>query len=428
MQGLSTLCLLGALALPVWAAPTPFPDAAATDPVRRGLMRGFPPPADKTVRWADGSHMKFPNTRWSFSHMGEIVPTAVVSRGAGGVAPLPRAERDLDAVRYVDLEGVARTWSEALAATWSDGVIVMHQGRVVSERYFGALDAHRNHIAMSVTKSFVGLLAALLAHEGALDPAAPVTRYLPELAASAWGDATLRQVMDMTVGVRYSENYADPAADVWAYSRAVGALPAGATPPPTLHEFLRGLPKEGAHDEVFGYKSVNTEVLGWIVQRVGGKPLHELLSERIWQPLGAEGDAQWLIAPGGAIVAGGGLNLRLRDLARVGEMMRNRGRYNDRQIVPAAVVDAIAAGGNRTHFARAGYRTLPDWSYRDQWWISAQGDYMARGIHGQAIYVNPAAEVVIARFGSHPLASNTLIDPVILPAYRAIAAHLSANQ
>jgi CubicO group peptidase (beta-lactamase class C family) len=405
---------------------TRFPDAAASDPRATGVMAGFPPAPDKLVRWTDGSHFRFPNTRWSFSHIRELMPTAEVWRGAGAVHVFPRAEQPLDAVSFAGMDGQERTWAEALAQTWSDGVVVVHRGRIVYERYFGALSAERPHMAFSVTKSFVGTLAAMLAHEGKLDPAARVTRYVPELANTAYGDATVRQVMDMTIGVQYSENYADPKAEIFAYMTAASFLPAapGAVVPGSIYDFLRTLQKAGKHDEAFAYKTVNTDVLGWVAQRASGQALPQLLSERIWQKLGAEQSAYILLDRAGTASGGGGLNTSLRDLARFGEMMRLQGKFNGQQIVPEAVVADIAAGADKAKFAQAGYATLPNWSYHDMWWVSDQGFYMARGIFGQALYIDPQHEVVIARYGSHPLAANPVQDPIILPAYRAIARHL----
>ncbi|CEJ10490.1 6-aminohexanoate-dimer hydrolase [bacterium YEK0313] len=405
-------------------APT-FPSAADSDPNRLGIMRGFPPPADRTVRFGDGSGYRFPATRWAFSHMRELVPTATVWRGDAGAAALPRAERDLGTVRLTTLGGASMTFAEALAGTYTDGILVMHRGQVVYERYFGALAAHRPHIGMSLTKSFVGTLAAVLVAEGKLDPNAQVTRYVPELANTAYADATVRQVMDMTIGVRYSENYADPNAEVWAYARAGGMLPAGPNyqGPRSFYAFLTGLTKEGQHGEAFAYKTVNAEVLAWIVKRVSELSLADLLSDRIWSKLGAEEDAYFTVDSVGTESGGGGLNTTLRDLARFGEMMRNRGRFNGRQVIPAAVVEDIERGADRAHFAKAGYATLPSWSYRNMWWVShnEHGAYMARGIHGQSVYVDPKAEMVIVRYASHPVAGNAFNDPITLPAYMAVA-------
>jgi hypothetical protein len=142
--------------------------------------------------------------------------------------------------------------------------------------------------------------------------------------------------------------------------------------------------------------------------------------------MGAEYDAYFWVDSVGTESGGGGLNTALRDLARVGEMMRLNGRYNGQQIIPAAVVEDIRRGGNKAHFAKAGYATLPGWSYRNMWWVShnEHGAFMARGIHGQNIYIDPKAEMVIARYASFPIAANAANDPFTLPAYMAIAKYL----
>lgn len=406
-------------------------DAANTDPRVTKVMEGFPPAADKIVRGIDGSSMIFPNTRWAFSHVREMGPTVRLRRGSAMPSVFAKAPRnDLDAVKFTTLDGKAMTWGESLSANFTDGIVVLHKGKIVQERYFGALEEFTTHIAMSVTKSFAGLLGAMLVHEKQIDPSKLVPHYIPELAGTAYGDATVRQVMDMTIGVRYSEVYTDPKAEIWDYARAAGSMPRppGYTGPATIFDFLRTLKKEGEHGYAFAYKTCNTEVLGWIVQRVAGTRFPKLLSERVWQKLGAEEDGDIIVDPIGFAMCGGGLNVTLRDLARFGEMMRCEGSFNGQQIVPPAVVADIAGGADREHFARAGYETLPGWSYRNQWWVSHNkyGAYSARGIHGQAIWVAPKADVVIARFASHPTAANGNgpLDRVSLPAYEAMAEHL----
>jgi hypothetical protein len=396
-------------------------------------MQGFPPPPDRIIRFADGTVYRFPQLRWSFSNMRQFVPTVNVSRGDGPPSVLPRAERtDLDSVELVTMDGRRMTWADSLAANYTDGIVVLHRGTIVYERYFGVLDAARPHAAMSVTKSFVGTLAAMLAAEGAIDPSAPVTKYVPELASGAYGDASVRQVMDMTVGIKFSEDYADPNAEVWAYARAGGMLPAPSDykGPRTFYEFLLTVQKEGTHGEAFAYKTVNTEVLAWIVARASGKSIATLTAERIWSQLGSEQDAFYSVDSIGTPSGGGGYSASLRDMARFGEALRLGGRYNGRQIVPQTVVDDIRRGASAAAFAKGGYdRTLPGWSYRNMWWVAPaeSGVFAARGIHGQAIWVDPKSEVVIARFASNPLASNVLNDPVSLPAYAAVAKALAAR-
>jgi len=409
-------------------APAALPDPAATSVEALGWMKGFPPSADKLITFDNPAGGVFPRTRWSFSHVRETVPTANVWRGSGAPSPLPAAPRgDIEAVTFKPLGSEETvTFAQMIPRTYTDGILVLHRGRVAYEKYFGALTPERPHIAMSVTKSFVGTLAAILADEGKLDPSAPVTRYLPELKDTAYGDATVRQVMDMTIGVHYSENYADPKAEIWDYARAGGMLAQGPnyTGPKSFYEFLGTLQKEGAHDAAFAYKTVNAEVLAWILRRASNQPLADLLSEKIWRPIGAEQDAYFMVDRIGTESGGGGLNTVLRDLARFGETMRNGGRApNGQQAIPKAAVEDIARGGDTAKFAKAGYALLPGWSYRNMWWVThnPHGAYMARGIHGQSIYVDPKAEMVIVRYAAHPVAASAGNDPLTLPAFQAVA-------
>lgn len=424
------LALTGISASVAWAqtAPPAIPDAAQSDPKTRGMMQGFPPPPDKIIRFGDGSSSRFPNTRWAFSHIRELVPTANVSRGQPRALPLLRAERDLGKITLQTLDGKTVTFADALGLTYTDGILVMHKGRIVYEKYFGEGTADRPHIAFSVTKSFVGTLAAVLAAEGKLDPNAQVTKYVPELKDTAYGDATVRQVMDMTIGVKFSENYSDPKAEVFDYARAGGMVPARPdyTGPKTFFEFLVTLQKEGEHGQAFAYKTSNAEVLAWIVKRASGLSMADLLSQSIWSKIGAEQDAYFMVDSIGTESGGGGLNTALRDLARFGEMMRNKGVVDGRQVIPAAAVADIEKGGDKANFAKAGYALLKGWSYRDMWWITHNENnaYMARGIYGQNIYIDPKAEMVIVRYASHPMAANAANDPVTLPAYMAVAKEL----
>ncbi|WP_252374392.1 serine hydrolase [Hydrogenophaga sp. 2FB] len=393
-------------------------------------MVGAPPPPDKQLRFDDGSTFQFPALRWSVSHFRQLMPTVNVSRGVGAPTPLPRALRaDIDTVRFTPLgASSSMTWAESLAANYTDGILVLHQGRIVYERYFGVLTAQGQHGAMSVTKSVTGTLGAMLVAEGKLDPNKKVVDYVPELARSAFGNATVRQVLDMTTGLKYSEDYADPNAEVWAHAQAGSPLPKPKdyTGPRSYYEYLQTVKPEGQHGAAFAYKTVNSDTLGWIIARATGRDVASLLSERIWSRLGAEQDAYMTVDSTGTPFAGGGLNTGLRDLARFGDMLRNNGRFNGQQIVPKAVVDDIRRGGDRDAFAKAGYSLLQGWSYRNMWWVTHQPDraFMARGVHGQRIYVNPQAAVVIVRYASHPVASNSANDPTTLPAFDAVAQHL----
>ena len=416
------------------SAPPALPTAEQTDPTKLGWMVGSPPPADKVVRFADGSFYKFPQFRWSFSNVRQLVTTSNVSRGSAAPSALPRAERaDIDAISFVPLgKTEPMTWAQSLSANYTDGIVVLHKGKVVYERYMGALKPGGQHLAQSVTKSFFGLMGASLIAEGKLDENAKVTQYVPELKDSAFGDATIRQLLDMTTGLKYSENYADPKAEIWNHVRAGGVLPRppGYQGPQSFYEFLQTVQKEGEHGQAFAYKTVNTDALGWVIRRVTGKSVGENLSERIWSRIGAEQDAYFTIDSLGNEFAGGGLNTGLRDLARFGEMIRNNGKAADgQQVIDPAVIADIRKGSDKANFAKAGYALLPGWSYRNMWWVShdEHGSFAARGIHGQLVLIDPKAEMVIARYASHPYAANAAMDPTSLPAYTALAKHLMAK-
>lgn len=426
-----TLAILGSLLLTgTGYASNSIPDATASDPATLGWMVGSPPPADKIIRFEDGSYFRFPQMRWSVSHFRQLMPTVNISRGLGTASTLPRALRsDIDTLTFTPTGSKQPiSWQQSLAANYTDGIIILHKGKVIYERYFGVLKADGQHGAMSVTKTFTGTLAALLAAEGKLDPTRQVAYYVPELAASAFGNATVRQLMDMTTGIRFSEDYADPKAEVWAHAAAGNPLPKPAdySGPRSYYEFLTTVQPEGQHGEAFHYRTANTDALGWVLARVSGGNVADLLSERIWRRLGAEQDAYMSVDSTGTPFAGGGLNAGLRDLARFGQMMLQQGQYNGQQILPRSVVADIRNGGSQVDFAKAGYSQLTGWSYRNMWWVShnAHGAYMARGVHGQALYIDPAAQMVIARFASHPVAGNAANDATSLPAYHAVARHL----
>ena len=408
--------------------------AAESDPGALGWMEGAPPPSDKLIMQPDSNYFSFPKLRWTVCHLRELLPTEQVSRGIGAPIPLEYAIDDgIDAVQFTPLGGdEPMTWEASLGANYTDGVLIIHRGKVVYERYFGCLDETGKHGAMSMTKSLTGLLAEILVAEGELDDRALVATIIPELKDSAFGSATVRQVMDMTTALDYSEDYSDPEADIWIYSAAASPLPKPAdyNGPNGYFEYLQTVGQSGPHDEAFGYKTINTDALGWIISRVTGQEVTELLSERIWSRIGAEQDAYITVDAKGTPFAGGGLSAGLRDLGRIGQLMLDGGVFNGERLFPEAVVERIRAGGDKQKFAMAGYKTLAGGSYTGMWWVfhNDHGAFAARGVHGQTIYIDPAAEMVLVRLASFPQAKNAYIDPTSLPAYQAVAEYLMMTE
>lgn len=433
MSRLRTLALVATLTVSAMAQARAPLAASASDPSVMGWMQGFPPPADKVIRFTDPDYFSFPKLRWTVCHFRELMPTAGVDRGPGAASDLPVAlDAGIDALRFTPLGGsTPMTWDQAFEANHTDGLIVLQHGRIVYERYAGCLGPHTLHGAMSLTKSITGLLGEVLVAEGGLDENARVGALIPELKDSAFGDASVRQVLDMTTALRFSEDYADPKAEVWQHAQAGSPPPPppGYTGPRSYYESLQKIQKSGEHDQAFGYKTPNSDALGWLLARSSGKPLNELLADRIWRRIGAEREAFYTVDSIGTPFAGGGFNATLRDLARLGQLVLQDGEWNGKQLLPPAAIERIKHGGDRGQFAQAGYALLPGWSYRGMWWHSgdAHGAFSARGVHGQTLWIDPVADVVIARFASHPTAANAANDPTSLPAWRAVADHLMAH-
>jgi CubicO group peptidase (beta-lactamase class C family) len=412
-----------------------YPDADASDPIALGWMQGSPPPPAKHIRFQDDRFLEFPQIRWTLSHMRELAPTANVWRGSAAPSDLGQAphglEAAIDALAFEDLQGRRVTWAQSLQQTYADGIVVLHRGRRIYERYFGALEAQRPHACFSITKSYAATLAATLIHERSLDETKTVSHYLPEMAGTAYEDATLRQVLDMQIGVEYSELYADPKANIWDYGRAGGLRPRkpGYSGPDNFYEYLRSLRRQGNHGAAFAYKTVNTEVLCWVMKRVTGMALQDMLSRRIWSQIGCEEDGYLTVDTIGVAMGGGGLSAGLRDLCRFGELMRCEGAWHGKQVIPAQVIADIRRGSDPAKFAVAGYTLLPGYSYRNMWWVSHNplGVFEGRGIHGQRLYIAPQAELVIARFASHPVASSAANDSITLPAFAAMSQLLMAG-
>ncbi len=392
------------------------------------LMRGFPPPRREQVTLEN--FQEFPQLRWGFLNMRELLPTAQVSRGVDAVRALEHAPRDLDSIRFEGSDGSEMTVSQLIEADYTDGFIVLKDGRIATEQYSNDLRPDQPHLLQSVTKSFAGSLAGILVGRGELDPDAAVVDIIPEIAGSAYGDATLRHVLDMTVGVDFREDYEDPRSEVGSLTVAIGWLPRVVPEMPDgLRHFVGRLQPAGKHGAKFHYVSANSELLGWVLERVSGLSFADLLSREIWQPMGAEFDAYITLDRLGAPVVCGGLCVTLRDLARFGQLQLERGAVEGRQIVPRGwIEDTVSCGDNEVWGDGELVKQWPKGSYRNQWWVSGDdhGVYSGFGIHGQVVYVDPAAGVVIAKLPTHPLAWDEKRFADLLRGFGAISRALAS--
>ena len=394
-----------------------------SDP-RPAIMQGSPPQlVPPRMDWD-----RPPWNRWAFQNIRQILPTVEVWRGDAAVRALPRQEQDLDALPVASIKGAVTTLARLLDDTYTDGFIVLKDGAVVYERYFNGMTPRTLHLSQSVAKSVTAAAAGVLVGKGLLDVNAPVTHYIPELNDTAYRGALLQHVLDMRSGVTFDETYTDPHSDVGQLDVSSGwkPVPPGADPslrwPRHVFEQVLGLGKlECRHGERFSYRSIETEVLGFCMERVTGKRLYEIVSEELWQPMGAEQSASFTVDSVGSALADGGFNACLRDYARVGLLYLQNGGG----IVPPEWVEATRNG---SHDPAAPFSpALPEGSYRNQWWIEDPRSraLYARGVFGQMIYVNWDHGLVAAKLSSWPDFVNTSFSIATQKALHAIGRHLA---
>jgi CubicO group peptidase (beta-lactamase class C family) len=382
---------------------------------------------DASEPQANAANWQFPpHNRWGFRNVRRLLPTARVRRSRTPHS-FERRGQDLDGLAVGGLAGEPLTLAGVLEATFTDGFLVLHDGRIVHERYFGGLTSDTTHIVMSVSKSVVSGLIGILVERNVLALDQVAGHYLPELRHDGYGAVTLRRLLDMRSAVRYSEDYNDPAAEFFDFDAACGLRPKPRPHPARgMCDYLATLPADPTDPADFCYRSTDTDVLGWVAQRATGMALETLLATELWEPLGSADDADLIVDPLGAPLADGGLCTTLRDLARFAQMNLDRGSFNGRQILPERWV-AACAQGDRAAFRRNGYTGLfPKGAYSRQWWVADTdtGRRLALGIHGQMIYLDPDRDLACVKLSSapDPIDGSTLV--LAIRACEAIAATL----
>lgn len=371
------------------------------------IMNGFPPAPEH--RWSLGSWQTAPTNRWAFRHLREVVPTARVARAARPSELARGPELDLGLVVGPHADG--RTLAEVLQQTETDGFAVLHRGRLVAEWYADGHGPRQPHLLMSVSKSLIGCVVGILAGRGVLDLDETVEVYIPELAASGYRGATVHDLLDMRSGIRFSEAYTDPDAEVRCIEEVIGWAPRGHDDLPTsMYEYLASLSADHPHGRGFDYRSCETDVLGWLCERVSGVRMPELLSDVLWARIGTEEDLDAAVDRAGAVFHDGGLAATLRDTARFGQLLLDEGSFQGRQVVPGDwISDTLAGAADSAElFAAAGQEDwLPGGHYRNQIWVPGGGDkLLCLGIHGQLIWVDRGRDLVIVKHSSWPVAQD----------------------
>jgi CubicO group peptidase (beta-lactamase class C family) len=402
--------------------------------VREPLMSGFPPPAESRVTLANWQDP--PYNRWSFQHLRELIPTQRISRGhppwhsSANLAASPV----LEDVTVHRLAGHTSTFNEVIAETWTDAVVVLHEGQIVFEQYFDGMTEETPHLLMSITKSVVGCIAGILVEQGLLDTDKQASTYVPEIVGSGYDGATVRQLLDMRTGVAFREEYTNQDAEVRVMERFMGWRP-GEEDDGTrgMYFYLTQLGTDTDHGGRFVYRSADTDMLGWVCERAAGARMADLISLLIWQPMGAEFDAEITCDGVGSAIHDGGMSARARDVARFGQLVLDDGYVRGTSIVPERWLHEARAldPDTRRAFAASGSEpVLTGGWYRNQFWFvpGPLGDLqLCLGIHGQMVLVDRSTRTVSVKLSSWPPAQDpaALIDTI--RAFVAAGRHLAGN-
>ncbi|MFL2792618.1 MAG: serine hydrolase domain-containing protein [Paracoccaceae bacterium] len=338
-----------------------------------------------------------PYSKWAFHHVREIVPTADIENKSGLVNNL-----SLDIQRFEDLN-----LELVLEETETDAIVIAQNNSILFEKYNNGMSEKSPHILFSVSKSILGLIVGALIGNKTLNESDLIIKFVPELKMTAYSDATVRDLLDMRVGVKFDEDYTATTGPIINYRYAANwnPVPVGVEAG-DLKSFMGSLTeRDGIHNDRFHYVSPNTDLLAWVCERASGIRYSDLISELLWTPLGAESSGYITVDRLGGMRAAGGVCFTTRDLARVGLMIGNYGYVNNKQIIPDFWIDDIIKNGSDSAWEkRIGmdeFGNMP-MHYRSFWYVQKNGDPLIHGlgIHGQYLFIDPKLNLSVAWFSS----------------------------
>lgn len=352
--------------------------------------------------------------------------TVPIGSGDAPIRELQRRDSGIDilglSVRTVS--GEPATVAETLRATYADALVVMHEGDLVFEWYAEPGSETAPHPLHSVTKSFIGSLAGILAEDGVLDPEALAADYVPALLEGGYAPVRVRDLLDMRTGGDYVEDHDDLTNELAAMGEIVGWLPrSGWDLPESLREYAAHVERVAVPNGAFSYRSTDTEVLAWVIEAASGVPVSSLLAQRLLMPLGIEAAGDMTVDPVGDPVASGGLSLVPRDVARFGQMILDGGSVGTRQVVPTMFLKDTRTGAEDSiaaFHARLGelmgpagaavgeVNTNAQGIYRNQFWVPIRGgrELLCLGVYGQMVLIDNENDVVAAKLSSWPTPQN----------------------
>lgn len=354
-----------------------------------------------------------PYNQWGFQNVRQLIPTANINSAKSSQSFSDGDPSVLDSKQFACVG--EQKLETILSESYTDSLVVLQQGKRVWQWQAKHSNIAQPHIVFSVSKSITAMLVGILVDQGILDTAKPILHYLPGVKGSAYADCSLQQLLDMQVALGFEESYLEPTGDYRRYRDATSWNPVDQNNPgPDLETFLYSLKKSDAnHGEVFVYNSPNSDLLGLLIERTVGVAFADLLSDLIWQPMRAETDGYTTVDRMMLGRGAGGICVTVDDLARFGQLILDRGAVAGKQIISESWIDDTSTQGSRSAWQKGDFvDLLPNGGYRNQWYQVGDEDnsIMALGIHGQWLFVNPTAEVVIAKMASQPEPVDDRLD------------------
>ena len=318
--------------------------------------------------------------------------------------PIPASEspyifnkKEFDLPKSYDFEGKTFNLLDGLAHFHTDGLIILHDGEMLYENYWNGNSKDSKHIAFSVSKSILSALFGIVIEEGLIESVDDrVSKYLDDFAGTGYENVKIKNLLQMSSGIEFNEDYEDQNSDINKFGRATAiGIP--------FRKFAKSL-KNGREQGTYNhYVSLDTQVLGMIIESVTNMPLRDYLYKRIWSKIGTENEAYYIVDRTGTDMALGGLNASLRDYAKFGQLYLNEGSWEGEQIIPQSWVNQSHTPDAPHLMPNAGELSSNEWGYGYQWWVPGNPltDYTAHGIFNQFIYIDPISKVVIAKTSSN---------------------------
>lgn len=368
------------------------------------IMKGSPPPIEYQVTL--DNWRKYPFNSWSFVNVRNLIPTSPIYNNPDKKVILQKQLIDIDDL-VIDHKNTSYKLKEIFKICDTDAFLVMHKGKIKFEFYDKFTRFNTPHIIFSVSKSLTSLLTGILVEKKVININNYISHILPETKGTAYEDATVRNVLDMSIASGFIEDYTGQAEIFKKYRSSTGwDLPETNSTQTVkgLHDFLSSMPKSNQkHGKKYHYCSPHSDLLGWIIERASGENYSKIMADLLFKKAGINHEANVTVDKWGASRAAGGISVSPYDLLLLSELVRNHGSNKNGQVIPASwIEDFVNNKNNNSYLNQDNLERFPNGNYRSKWYQTGfkDNEYCAIGIHGQNIWINPQKEITIVRMSS----------------------------